>query len=540
MSDVTIVGSGASGVHFALSVLQKGYQVLMLDVGSRKAPPVNPGDGFRALKSTLTDPVEYLLGGKFEAVLFPHEKSEYYGFPPSKQYVFVQPPQFRQRSEGFAPLVSFAQGGLAEAWTGGCYPMSAAELVDFPFSHADLRRAYDEVSRRIGINGALDDLARFFPDHDALLEPLDLDEHSQALVSRYARRKPYLNRSLGCYLGRSRLATLSRGKDSRQACSYLGRCLWGCPVDALYTPLATLNECLRHPNFTYVPGTYVQRFRYSPSRRITHVVAVSINSGEEHEFEVDTLVLAAGTLSTTRILLESVRHGTGQTVKLRGLMDNRQVLVPFVNLGMVGKAYNPDRYQYHQLSLGLEAEDPKHYVHAQITTLKTALIHPIVQSVPFDMKSSLSVFRNVHAALGLVNVNLCDTRREENYVTLDGAAGGDLQSACSRLVLRYAPAPGERGVLKRAVRRVKRALWALRCVVPPGMVHVRPMGASVHYAGTLPMSKDARPWTSSPDCRSHDFENLYCVDGTTFPFLPAKNLTFTLMANAVRVAECAF
>jgi hypothetical protein len=27
------------------------------------------------------------------------------------------------------------------------------------------------------------------------------------------------------------------------------------------------------------------------------------------------------------------------------------------------------------------------------------------------------------------------------------------------------------------------------------------------------------------------------VDGATFPFLPAKNITFTLMANAVRVAE---
>ena len=39
---------------------------------------------------------------------------------------------------------------------------------------------------------------------------------------------------------------------------------------------------------------------------------------------------------------------------------------------------------------------------------------------------------------------------------------------------------------------------------------------------------------------SSDIENLYFADGSTFPDLPAKNLTFTLMANASRIAEEAF
>ena len=72
------------------------------------------------------------------------------------------------------------------------------------------------------------------------------------------------------------------------------------------------------------------------------------------------------------------------------------------------------------------------------------------------------------------------------------------------------------------------------------MVNVRPMGASVHYSGTVPMSRTPSPRTVSPECRSHDFPNLWLVDGATFPFLPAKNITFSLMANAVRVAAAAF
>jgi choline dehydrogenase-like flavoprotein len=102
--------------------------------------------------------------------------------------------------------------------------------------------------------------------------------------------------------------------------------------------------------------------------------------------------------------------------------------------------------------------------------------------------------------------------------------------------MRYDAPADEGSRMARALRRLRGVLWKLGCIVPPGMTHVRPMGASVHYAGTLPMSVEKAPWTSSPDGRSHDYENLLLVDGTTFPFLPSKNLTFTLMANAVRIA----
>jgi len=94
--------------------------------------------------------------------------------------------------------------------------------------------------------------------------------------------------------------------------------------------------------------------------------------------------------------------------------------------------------------------------------------------------------------------------------------------------------------MRRSVGTVKKALLKLGCIVPPGMAHVRPMGASAHYAGTLPMSREKQRFTTSAFGQSHDFENLFIADGATFPFLPAKNITFSLMANAVRIANAAF
>ena len=536
MNRVIVIGSGASGVHFALSVLKKGYEVSMLDVGHRRYEMVNPNDSFNELKINLEDPVRYFLGDSFQGVSDPESESEFYGFPPSKDYVFKGVEMFQSKNLGFSPLSSFARGGLAEAWTGGSYPFNDNELSDFPFSYRQIEPFYNEVARRIGISGVDDDLTRFFPYHEAIMEPLRLDDHSGIILEKYEQKKEYFNEKLKWYMGRSRIAVLSRDRGIRKACQYLGRCLWGCPAGSLYTPLITLDECKMYPLFTYIPNMYATHFQFNGSRRITSVVAQSNTGGGQSEFQADRIVLAAGTLSSAKLYLESIFRNTGEKVTLSGLMDNRQILVPFVNVSLIGKPYDPNSYQYHQLSMGLEAEQSKEYVHGQITTLKTAMIHPILQKMPFDLKTSIFIFKNMHAALGLGNINLHDTRRAENYVTLDY----DAKKPSSALLINYSPLEREGSIIRKVIKTVKRGLRQLGCFVPPGMIHVRPKGASVHYAGLIPMSREVRSHTVSANCRSHDFKNLYIVDGTTFPFLPAKNITFTLMANAARVAATEF
>ncbi len=524
---VHVVGAGASAAHFALTALERGLEVVVIDVGRTRPASVRPGDTFRELKRNLDDPADYFLGPSCEGLVLPGDGTEYYGFPPNKAHVFQPLELFELEPEGFAPLSSFAKGGLAEAWTGGVYPFNAAELACWPIGWEDLRPHYETVARRIGISGCEDDLAPFLPVHAGLQEPLELDRHARALTDVYSRKRDRL-RAAGFHLGRSRSAVLTRELSGRAACANLGRCLWTCPTDALYTPWLSFRDLEGHPRFTYLSGRYATHFEVARGRA-TRLVCAHGDEREEHE--VERLVLAAGTLSTSRILLESLRRAHGRAPALTGLMDNRQVLMPFVNLRMLGRAWEPESYQYHQLALTLEGEDAACNVHGLVTTLKTALVHPIVQSVPFDLRTALFVFRHAHAALGLLNVNLHDTRRRTNLLELTESGA---------LRVRYEPDPLEPQRIRDALRRFRRALRALGCIVPPGMTHVRPMGASVHYAGTVPMTDAELPSSTTRDGRYRELENVWIADGSTFPFLPAKNLTFTLMANATRIAAEAF
>ena len=533
---VVVVGSGASALHFARTALELDHEVLMLDLGHQRPEQPFPELDLNELKRQLEDPPRWFLGDRFGSLVLPGADGEYYGFPPSKEYVFREPgPETTgpgpMNARGFAPLSSFAAGGLAEAWTGGSYPLNEGELKRWPIGLQDLLPWYGEVARRIGITGAMDDLGEYFPEHGGMGEPLDLDAHGQALMDAYEVRRDDLWRRHRVRMGRARLAVLSADREGRGACDHLGRCLWGCPRDSLWTPAVGLEELRRHPAFRYRDGVVVRSLEVGDGGRL-RALNITTGSGAEEQVTAERVALAAGALGSARFLLRTFQRVGGHAPELSGLMDNRQILMPFVNLGMLGRPFEPRSYQYNQLAVGLVGEEPFDYVHGLVTTLKTALVHPIVQNLPFGMAASLRTFRDIHGALGLLNVNYPDVRRSTNTVALHtDADGGD------QLLVRYEADPTEGRLLRRTTRTLRRALRKLGCLAPSAMTHVRPMGASVHYAGLVPMSEASAPHTSTPEGQSRDFPDVFLVDGIGFPSLPAKNLTFTLMANASRIAD---
>jgi choline dehydrogenase-like flavoprotein len=539
---ILVVGSGASGVHFALSAVRKTHSVTMLSVGHTGAAPVLPDADFLGLKGRLKDPVGYFLGSRYQAIKVPSPEpgaeKEYYGLPPSKDYVFERPSWFSAIEDGLTPLVSFAAGGLAQSWTGGSYPFNDDELREFPFSYSDIAPYYAEVARRIGVAGAQDDLSACFPVHDNLSPMVELDESAALVLEAYSRRRQRLSKKYAARLGRSRQAVLSHPLGERRSCTRCGRCLWGCPTGAFYTPSLTLGECLGYANFEHVPNVFASHFDLATSGSIESLVCYPVDGGPEVRFSADAYVLACGTLSTSNLVLRSVYRSRKEIIRLAGLMDNRQVLAPLCNLSMLGRSYNPQSYQYHQLAVGLEGASPDRYVHGQITTLKTALTHPIFSGLPLDLKSAMGVFRSLRSSLAVLNLNFCDWRRDYNFLTL--ARESIDAHGWPALLMRYRSSPDEARLIRETCRRARGFFRELGVPFIPGMTHVRPMGSSVHYSGTLPMSARRTAWAVSPQCHSYDIDNLFVVDGAVMPFLPAKNLTFTLMANAVRVAETAF
>jgi choline dehydrogenase-like flavoprotein len=58
-----------------------------------------------------------------------------------------------------------------------------------------------------------------------------------------------------------------------------------------------------------------------------------------------------------------------------------------------------------------------------------------------------------------------------------------------------------------------------------------------HQCGTCRFGEDPKTSVLDLNCRTHDVDNLYVVDGSFFPSSTALNPSLTIMANALRVGD---
>ena len=64
-----------------------------------------------------------------------------------------------------------------------------------------------------------------------------------------------------------------------------------------------------------------------------------------------------------------------------------------------------------------------------------------------------------------------------------------------------------------------------------------PIGGTAHQCGTTVFGTDPANSVLDIDCKAHDVDNLYVVDGGFFPSSGAVNPALTIIANALRVGD---
>ncbi|MBA3451950.1 MAG: GMC family oxidoreductase [Deltaproteobacteria bacterium] len=521
--DAIIVGSGPSAVNAAYPLVEAGLTVRMLDVGNRdsKYAGLIPDGQFSELRRTDPDQHRYFLGDELEGIGFGHTGAGAQLTPP-RQYVCKDTERLQPiASESFFPLQSLAEGGLGGAWGAGSPPFSAADLAGFPIALEDLQPHYEVVADRIGVSGTRDDLMPFLGPTFALQPPVEVDSNGEGILRRYATQRGVLNKA-GMFLGHPRIAMLSREHRGRLANRYWDMDFWSDAGKSVYRPKWTLDELKTFASFSIVSRRLVRSFEERDDGEVV-VTAANVDGSGTELHRARSLVLAAGTLGSTRIVLRSMGHVDRRVP----IVCNPHSYAALLNLNTLGQGVRDERHSMAQFCL-VHAPDghTRPFTVGHFYSYRSLLLFRLIRDTPLPVRESLTIMRHLSPSLGALILQHRDTPSPTKYCSL--GAGED-----APLEIEYSLSASEQRRIDDVEAEITRGLRRLRCIKLKTM---RPgHAASVHYAGTLPMSATDVELTTSRDGRLHRTKRVYVADGSVFPSLPSKGLTFTMMANADRI-----
>ena len=526
--DALIVGSGASAVSAAYPLVEAGLSVGMLDFGNedRLYGQLIPNASFLEVRKTDPQQHRYFLGDRFEGIPL-DALSVGPQLTPPRQYITKDTQELTPiDAQSFFPFKSLALGGMASGWGAGAFPYSDDDLKDFPISRKDLAPHYNKVAERIGVSGEINDLSPLEGELNAMLPPLRIDTNATTILDRYYRRREKLN-AAGFYMGKPLLAALSQRHRNRGPDRYLDMSFWGDTDQSVWRPAYTLKELQSFSNFSYHRPFLVQSFAERNDGDV-EVVSKNMKSGRPESHWAKKLILAAGLFNTTRIVLHSLNQ---YDVKVP-FVCNPYTYYPMLNLRMIGKPSGEECHSLAQLCVVYDPRVPgQPTIHGRVHSYRSLLNFKVIKEMPLPYREAMRVMRMLVPSLAILALDHEDRPSPDKYCVLrrDPSGGPD------RLEVVYS-LPDQ--VRKQQLQYEKEILKRFRSLGCFALKRVWPgYGVSLHYGGTLPMSREKRDLTIDTNDLLRGTRSVYIVDGSVFPYLPSKGMTFTMMANANRIGE---
>jgi len=307
MIDAIVIGSGATGGWAAKTLTEAGHRVLMLESGG----PIEPHKHY----AHHTRPYDLKYGNRFDNEWLQRERrpiqSKVYACDEYGAHFFIDDidnPYSTPEGKPYVWIRGGLIGGRSNVWGRQSLRMSDFELKsasldgygeDWPISYSDLVQAYDEVERFAGISGSAEALPQL-PDGQ-FLPPMPMTRGELALKSAVEKHWPDRRVII------SRSAVLTENHNGRAECHYCGNCARGCRTHSFFSSVgSTIPAALATKRLEIRTNAHVSSVDFDATLgRATGVTYVDKATGRSVRVHARTVVLAASTIASTRILLNS-------------------------------------------------------------------------------------------------------------------------------------------------------------------------------------------------------------------------------------------
>jgi choline dehydrogenase-like flavoprotein len=501
--DVIIIGSGAGGGTLVHHLAPSGKRILLIERGDFVRREKANWDS-HAVNIAARYNTRETWRDKDGAPLHPHTNYNVGG-----NTKFYGAALFRLRERDFAELLH--EGGVSPAW---------------PIGYGDLEPYYTRAEHLYQVHGSRGaDPTEPWSSAPYRFSALTHEPRIQQLNDGLVRVgwKPFPV-PLGVMLDES---DPHRSRCIRCDTCDGFPCLIGAKSDA---QVICVEPALAHPNVTLITNARVSRLETTASGREVSSVLVE-RGGAQERFSADIVVASCGAINSAALLLRSAtdRHPHG-LANSSGVVGRHYMGHINSVLLAISRTPNPTVFQktlaVNDFYFGDE-DFPFPMGHISFVGKLDAIAlsagaPSVVPGLTLDIMAKHSL------DFWLTSEDLPDP---ENRVELDREGN---------IVLRYTPNNGAGHA--RLIRKLEATLQHLDMqphLIPRNLFvgNRIPLAGVAHQNGTVRFGRDPKTSALDENCKAHDVDNLYVVDGSFFPSSGAVNPALTIMANAMRVGD---
>ena len=251
---------------------------------------------------------------------------------------------------------------------------------------------------------------------------------------------------------------------------------------------------------------------------------------ETIEVKADRVFLAAGVIPTTGILLRSLSAQESAVF----IKDSQYFLLPAMLTKRVTGVRTEPLYALSQIFIELlDAQISPRTVHLQLYTYND-LIGRAVRNIFGPLKAPLDFLaRNWKAGWFCFRVSFTRTNPILISTTLRSPENG------GKLELKPVINPEARKVVGRVVHKLLKNSLRVGAVPLPMLLQVAAPGRGFHAGGSFLMRVKPAGLETDTFGRPVGWRRIHAVDATVLPSIATTTLTFTVMANAHRIATAA-
>lgn len=486
--DAVIVGSGASGGWVAMELTARGFRVLLLEAG----PPRPDGH----------DVAKFDQSVQAKSVGFNEETRRFYINDLAHPYITTE-------GKPFNWIRSRMLGGRTNVWSRVMMQMSPEDFqgasrdgfgIDWPLKYEDVAPYYRRVELILNVSDEKFEKSasghfEYMPESTA--EFCRLKQVTPAILPGSALT--HLRRQQDVQYIRTPFGFLSRSSSS------VGSTLFSAMKTGLLTVMtnATVVQLARSP---------------SNPKKIESVYFKNTATLMPQEACGRIVVLAASTLETTRILLNST-----DKIAPQGMGNEEGLLGRYLcdHFGGVTIEGVQDSCSHVETSEGLLIPRFRNLSEADNRFLRGYNLQGFLRIGPNGSRINLKTMGEVLPTW-------------ENHVSLDNKARDAW--GVPQLQIDFSYGDNELNMAADASETLRRLVDGFGYDVTSESNELLPPGTRSHELGTARMGHSAKVSVLAPNHCVWGYDNLYLVDGSSFPSAASQNPTMTILAMAARAS----